>query len=194
MASILIEIARRRQRPGSGSTRSGPGLVSYSMNIRAILSVPFAIIGGQATKAYMPARNTLDWDILVHLDDLDAARSELESAGAESFTILTIPGFSCRLDNGEMLDVIASNAVWVPAALAHPRHDESGQPILALPYLVLLKLTASRVQDLADVSRMLACAAPAVADECRTVIGTYLPDATSDLQSLLELGRLEHGG
>ena len=33
-----------------------------------------------------------------------------------------------------------------------------GLPIIDLPYLVLMKLSASRTQDLADISRMLGLA------------------------------------
>ena len=191
MSRLLIEIARRRQRPGSGSIPGGPEPLSFTMDFRTLLSVPFTIIGGQATKAYMPPRNTLDWDLLVHADNLAQARSDLERAGAHSFAALTIPGFSCRLATGDALDVIASDAPWLATALARPNHDQSGQPILALPFLVLMKLTSARVQDLADVSRMLACAAPAAVADCRTTIAAHLPDALDDLQSLLDLGRLE---
>lgn len=161
------------------------------MDFRTLLSVPFAIIGGQATKAYMPPRTTLDWNLLVHTDDLAQARSDLERAGSQSFAALTIPGFSCRLADGNALDVIASDAPWVATALARPNRDQSGQPVLALPFLVLMKLTSARVQDLADVSRMLACASPAAVADCQTTIAAHLPDALDDLQSLLDLGRLE---
>jgi hypothetical protein len=193
MARLLIEIARRRQRPGSGSAPAAPTPPTFAVNLRHVLSTPFAVIGGQATKAYMPARHTLDWDVLVHADDLPRARADLERANAHSFVALTIPGFSCRLATGEALDVIACNAPWVADALAHPNRDESGEPILRLPYLVLMKLVSARVQDLADISRMLAWAEAAVLADCRSVVAAHLPDAGGDLESLLELGRLEHG-
>ncbi len=194
MPNPLIEIALRRQRPGSGSRLVGPGPIAFDMNLRAMISVPFAIIGGQATKAYMPPRSTLDWDVLVHRDDLDQAQADLQQGHAHTFASLTIPGFTCVLGGGELLDVIAGEAEWVADALAHPNHDETGQPLLALPWLILLKLQAARVQDLADVSRMLAWAKAADLDLARSAIGNFLPDASADFESLLELGRLERKG
>ena len=64
-------------------------------------------------------------------------------------------------------------------------------PVLPLSYLVLTKLLASRVQDIADVTRMLRVATAKQLDEVRDVVARHLPDASEDLESLLELGKLE---
>ena len=66
-------------------------------------------------------------------------------------------------------------------------------PIIALPYLILMKLSASRTQDLADVSRMLDLAEEKELGEIRKIVKTYLPTAEEDLESLIALGKLEIG-
>ena len=191
----LVAMARRRQRPGAGSIVREPETPYFSVDFTGMFSVPFAVVGGQATKAYMPARHTLDWDVLVHRDDLDRARRDLESAGAHSFRSLTIPRFSCRLAGGEPVDVVSGEAGWVAGALGRPNRAEAGgQPVLGLPYLVLMKMESGRVQDLADVSRMLGCAADETFDVVRSVVVRWLPDALDDLESLWELGKMERDG
>ncbi len=120
-----------------------------------IFTIPYAIIGGQATKFYMPERHTLDWDILVATEDLEQARKEAAPAGATSVRPRSIPGFSCVLCEGVRLDVIAEASDWVAAALEQARTSQTNDPVLSLEWLVLLKLTSARVQDLADISRMM---------------------------------------
>jgi hypothetical protein len=68
-----------------------------------------------------------------------------------------------------------------------------GQPYVTLPFLVLMKLAASRVQDLADVSRMMGLAdADAIADT-RALVARCRPADAEDLESLIRLGRIESG-
>jgi len=192
MSSILIDIARRRQRPGSGSiltiTNSNPAEMFHE-----IFSVPYALIGGQATKFYMPERTTLDWDVLVHASDVDQAREEVITAGAIALRPLTIPGFTCRLPDAVTLDVISEDADWVSMALAEAKDANSGDhdPVLALKWLVLLKLQAGRVQDLADISRMMGCASDQDIEATQTVVSQWLEDASEDLASLIHLGKME---
>ena len=82
---------------------------------------------------------------------------------------------------------------WVDAALSKPNYSPDKMPVIALPYLVLMKLSASRTQDLADVSRMLGLASEKDLSEVRQVIALYLSTATEDLDSLIALGKLEIG-
>ena len=78
---------------------------------------------------------------------------------------------------------------WVSAALqqATGNLDAQGLPILPLPYLVVMKLQASRVQDLADLARMLGAAASEALDEVRGVARDYAPEDAADLETLLTL-------
>lgn len=64
-------------------------------------------------------------------------------------------------------------------------------PVLGLPYLVLMKLTAMRSQDWADVSRMLGLATEADLEEVRDVVRRYSPEDVEDLEALIMLGRRE---
>jgi hypothetical protein len=54
-----------------------------------------------------------------------------------------------------------------------------------------MKLTAQRVQDWADVSRMLGWAADADLDAVRAVVARYSPEDLADLEALIFLGRQE---
>ena len=71
---------------------------------------------------------------------------------------------------------------------------EGASPVLTLPYLVLMKLEAGRIQDIGDISRMLGFASDESLTEVREVVGRYSTDATEDLESLIVLGKLEHEG
>jgi hypothetical protein len=194
MSSILIDIARRRQRPGSGSILEITKSCGTNM-LNNILSVPYAIIGGQATKSYMPERTTLDWDVLVHASDVDQAREEVMSAGAIAIRPLTIPGFTCRLPDSVPLDVISEDADWVGKALAEAKEESADDhdPVLGLKWLVLLKLKAGRVQDLADISRMMGFASDQDIKATEAVVSQWLEDASEDLASLVQLGQMERG-
>ncbi len=64
-----IEMACRLAKPGSGSSRDmlRERRTDYgTVDIRKFMgSVPFVIVGGLATRLYMPERTTLDMDVLV---------------------------------------------------------------------------------------------------------------------------------
>jgi hypothetical protein len=87
---------------------------------------------------------------------------------------------------------------WAGAALAAAMADRDAAldlPVLGLPYLVLLKLRAGRPQDLADVSRMMGCASDAAVDGVWTVVARFgSREDAEDLEQIVVLGRLEHGG
>ncbi len=76
-------------------------------------------------------------------------------------------------------------------AFSHTRSDPAGFPVLDLPYLVLMKLASSRLQDLSDIARLLGLASEADLERVRAVVSRYLPDARDDLESLVYLGKLE---
>jgi hypothetical protein len=60
-----------------------------------------------------------------------------------------------------------------------------------MPYLVLMKFQAGRVQDIADVTRMLGQADAQALDAVRALF--HPPADLSDLESLITLGKLEIG-
>jgi hypothetical protein len=192
---ILIDIARRRIQPGTGSApeflRRRTAMNPWP-DLRPVLTgIPWAVVGGVATRAYMPERATKGLDILVRLQDEAEVQARLAAAGHKIVSRLAVPGFLVRAPDGAEIDVILGSYPWLSEALAHLRYDPAGYPVLDLPYLVLMKLAASRVQDTADLSRMLGLASDAQLTRVRRVVARYAPHDLADLESLLYLGRVE---
>ena len=161
-------------------------------DLRPVLrDIPWAVVGDVATRAYMPERVTKDMDILVRHDDGDEVWERLEAAGYKFITPLAVPGFLVRSLEGIEVDVILGDYPWLEEALAHLRQDPAGFPVLDLPYLVVMKLDASRVQDTADLSRMMGLASDEELERVRTVVARHAPDAAEDMESLIYLGKVE---
>jgi hypothetical protein len=155
------------------------------------VQTPFVIVGGIATALYMPQRVTLDLDILVVLAEAPRLHQELSQLGYVLERRLSIGGTGWRGPDGSVLDVLELDEPWVRAAVQSPNISPTGEPVVALPYLVLMKLAASRPQDLADLSRMLGQADAGVLDQVRTTVRTYRPEDVEDVESLIALGQLE---
>ena len=161
-------------------------------DLRPVLTgIPWAVVGGVATRAYMPERATRDLDILVRLQDEVAVQARLVAVGYKIVSRLAVPGFLVRAPDGAEIDVILGSYPWLAEALKHVRYDPAGYPVLDLPYLVIMKLAASRVQDTADLSRMLGLASDSELGRVRRVVARYAPDDVADLESLIYLGRFE---
>jgi len=162
-------------------------------DLRPVLQgIDWVIIGGVATRAYMPERMTQDMDILVHQKNGDATIAELEKVGFQIIAPLAIPGYSMSSPEGIEVDVIFRNDPWLKEALAQPARDPAGYPVIRLPYLILLKMAAQRTQDWADVSRMLGLASDSELDAVRAVVAQYTPEDSEDLESLIFIGKQEH--
>ncbi len=193
---ILIDIARRRQRPGTGSLVAA---MERSSTVRwpdlgtTLFGIPWAVAGAMAARRYMPERATADIDVVVPVTYAEAARRRLEEAGYVRLGELAIGGTAWRSPTGAVVGLIEGAESWWPLAIAEAQRnrDAQGFPILTLPYLTLMKLLASRVQDLADVSRMLGLASDADLDRVRSTVREHAPDLADDLESLIALGRLE---
>ncbi len=163
-------------------------------DLRPILQgIPWCIVGGVATRAYMPERATKDLDILVRATDSRAVRERLEAADYRYVSSLTAPGFLMHSPEGVEIDVILGESPWLDEALAHPHEDPAGYPVLDLPYLVLMKIAVSRTQDVADLSRMLGLASEEELARVRAVIARYAPGEAEDVESLIYLGQVETG-
>ncbi|MGH7433280.1 MAG: hypothetical protein ACREJL_05960 [Candidatus Methylomirabilales bacterium] len=153
----------------------------------------WAVVGAVATRAYMPERSTQDLGILVTPEVAHEVRGRLERAQFEKVQEPAIGGATWRSPSGRLVGVIESRAAWVPEALQHLGRDPQGLPVLALPYLVLMKVESGRAQDLADAARMLGLASEELRQETRRVFQRHAPDALEDLESLIILGKLEIG-
>ena len=194
---LYIEIALRRCRPGSGSSLEFLRKRTWNRavtNIKAIIkTTPFVVIGGIATRLYMPERMTEKIEILVLTEDADNIYRELAEAGSMKVGELSIGGSSWQLPDGSILDVLESQQPWVGVAIANPNIAPDNLPIIGLPYLILMKLQASRGIDMGDLTRMLGGADKTALELVRKIVKTYLPDAVEDLESLIVLGKLEMG-
>jgi hypothetical protein len=192
---FMIEMVLRRVKPGTGSgvefMRRRTAMNPWP-DLRPILKgIDWAIIGGVATRAYMPERMTKDLDIIVHKNDGEAVVKKLEGARYQLVSQLAIPGYLLRSPEGIEVDVVLGDQPWLKNALAQPANDPAGYPVLELPYLILLKLTAQRAQDWADVSRILGWASDAELDAVRAAIARYTPEDSEDLESLIFIGKKE---
>lgn len=191
-----LALALRRARPGSGSarefllTRTWEGLPPVSIDL-ARLSTSYVIVGAVATALYMPQRFTYDLDLLVVSDDAPTLHRELLALGCSRTGTLSIGRTSWVAADGGRLDVIESSEPWVRDAISNASRAPDGSAVIPLPYLVLMKLAASRAQDVADLTRMLGQADDAALDEVRSVVEGYRPEDREDVESLIALGRLE---
>jgi hypothetical protein len=193
---FMIDMVKRNGKPGTGSShefmRRRTAMNPWP-DLRPILKgIEWAIVGGVATRSYMPERMTKDLDILVHQNDKDTVLARLQQAGYQMIEHLAIPGYSLRSPEGIEVDVLFSDDTWLQDALRQPVLDPAGYPVISLPYLILLKMGAQRTQDWADVSRMLGLATDAELDAVRAVVARYTPDDSEDLESLIFIGKQEH--
>ena len=153
----------------------------------------WATVGAAATRLYMPERMTQDLDIIVQTTDAAAVRQKLTAAGFRYSGELTIAGSSWTAPDGATIDVLEGAEPWWAQAIVAAQHnrDAQGLPVLPLSYLVLMKFQAGRVQDLADITRMLGQAREEELAAVRQLFASLLPDDMADLESLIALGQLE---
>ena len=193
----LIAIARRRQRPGSGSSleflRRRTAEMQWPDLTPVLQDILWAAIGAVATRAYMPERVTRDLDAAIRAEDAPRARERLQQAGWRHVGELSVGGSRWADPTGQEVDIVELADGWTEEAiaLAQANRDQQGLPILPLPYLVLTKLRAGRVQDVADISRMLGQATEEQLQAVRDVVATYSPEDLEDVESLAALGRRE---
>ena len=192
-----IDLAKRRVRPGTGSSQTLLASRTWQgknpMELLTIFrKIPFVVVGGVATRLYMPERTTRDIDILVLAADRQGCEEELLEAGCKKLGELSIGGGAWALPDGTELDVIFSDEPWAQEALSHPVVDEHGIPAIALPYLVVMKLHSGRVQDIADITRMLGAADEAHLQQVRQAVAAFMPDALEDIESMIVLGKMEY--
>ena len=192
-----INLAKRRVRPGSGSSKMLlASRISSGKSPMVLATIfkktSFVVVGGLATRLYMPERMTQDIDILVLAADRQVCEEELLDAGCKKLGELSIGGVTWALPDGTELDVIFSDEPWAREALAHPIVDENGIPTISLPYLVVMKLYSGRVQDIADITRMLGAANEEQLQQVRQVVAEFMPDALEDIESMIILGKMEY--
>lgn len=159
----------------------------------ALGSIPWAVIGAVATRMYMPERATGDLDVAVLVEDAPQVYRRLGKLGWRRTGELTIGGTHWLSLSGQEVDIVEFSQPWAAEALeaAQDNRDAQGLPVVPLPYLVLTKLLSGRVQDLADLSRMLGQASEEQLAAVWVAIKQHAPDDAEDLEALIELGRRE---
>jgi hypothetical protein len=192
---FLIQMALRRVKPGTGSApefmRERTAMHTWP-DLREILEgIDWVIIGGVATRAYMPERMTKDLDILVRKSDGEAVIERLKKAGYKLVSRLAVEGYLMRSPQGVDVDVLFGKYPWLDEALANPERDPAGYPVITLPYLIVLKLVANRLRDMSDLAIMLGWADEEALNKIREVVRRYLPNEKDDLESMIFLGQHE---
>ncbi len=194
-----IAMVRKRQRPGSGShpefLKGRSARVAWPDLSGILVPIPWCVVGAVATRHYMPERATVDLDVAVAIADAAAAEERLRSAGFVLVGRLSIGGSSWRTPDGGMIDLLVLRESWAREALADAQgnRDLQGLPISPLPYLVIMKLDASRHQDVADLARMLGQATEEQLSEVRAAVRRWRPDDLEDLEAIIASGRWETG-
>lgn len=158
---------------------------------RVLGDLPWAIVGGVATRAYMAERMTHDLDVIVRHVDGEAAVARMRNAGYAFVGELSIPGQTLRSPEGKEVDVLFGDQPWLDEALEATERDPAGLPVLGLPFLVVLKLKSARTQPWVDVSRMVGQASDGRLAMVRDVVQRWSPDDVEDLEALIYLGQQE---
>ena len=196
----ILKMALRRAKPGTGSSNEfldRRTAMQPVPDLSAILgTIPWALVGGIAIRAYMPERTTLDVDIMIREIDEARARAAFLNASYIITEQISIGGFSIRRANEENtppVDVLISNDPWFQEALLHPGHDAAGLPVMPRPYLMLLKMDAGLSQDLADVQRMLRDTPTSERLSTHALLARHAPEMVEDYDALIQLADIEFG-
>lgn len=198
-----IGLALRRAQPGAGSDLEAmlwipPAMRPWWRRADADLrSVPHAVVGGVAAIHYMPPRETQDVDFAVAIADRDAAEGTLAEKGyrrGRSLFAGQLVGRHFTSSDGHPVDLIYLPPRCAPAIASAQRNRIDGLPVATLPWLVYLKLDAGRLQDTADLGRMLGHQdAATLARVRRRVREMGSAQDLEDLDQIIELGRREYG-
>jgi hypothetical protein len=159
-----------------------------------------AVVGGVATRAYSPERVTQDLDILVDHARYRDAVLRLQAIGWHRDAELTFPNTMLGLygstwsKDGRTVDLMATEQAWADEALAEEAYDQTRLRIVAMAYLVLMKIDSARGIDQGDLTRMLGRAsASEVERTVRTVERHHRdPHAAEDVRRYATLGAMEY--
>jgi hypothetical protein len=194
---LYINISKRKLRAGTGSSREFLARRTTDLILTdltgTLAPIQFAVVGGVATRLYMPERVTKDIDVVIVITNSKEARKKLKQAGLTFCAELSlVRGSTWLAPNQQEIVVLEGEDKWWPEAVAQAQTNRDGQglPILPLPYLVLMKYQAGRAQDLADIERMVGQAKEGDLKAIRAFFKKYAPEDLADLESLIELGKL----
>jgi hypothetical protein len=172
--------------------RLNPMLLS-STALKSLLpqNLRYVIVGGMAAAYYQPARFTEDIDLMVLAEVSTTVEQALSQAGWIQLGIISFGGSSWQSPNSELIDLLhAPDQSWVSAALDFPITTPEGLPVIDLPYLLILKLAATRAVDISDIVGMLQQANEPEKQRIRQVIATHRNDLLEDFDQFEAIAQL----
>ena len=169
--------------------------------MKSLDGLPYCVVGGQATRYYMPERTTVDTDYIIAPAAFDLAILRLEADGfVTDGRDLLFPDSRLGLRGqrfareSTVVNLITSGQDWLREATADPARPGGGEePVVTLPFLILMKLDASRSVDQGDLTRVLGLADEKTLAATRDVVRRYLPSDLDDLGQYIAIGKLEMG-
>jgi hypothetical protein len=172
--------------------RLNPMLVSAD-KLKSLLpdGLRYVVVGGVASAHYQPARFTEDIDLMVLAEDAAVVEHTLQLAGWSQLGIISFDSSSWRSTEGKLINLLhAPEQSWVTAALDTPIETLEGLQIIDLPYLIILKLSATRAVDIGDIVGMLQHATEDETVRIRQAIETHRSDLLEDFEQFNEIARL----
>ncbi|MEL7360178.1 MAG: hypothetical protein AAFN40_27060 [Cyanobacteria bacterium J06560_6] len=169
-----------------------PMLLS-AKKLRSLLlkDLRYVVVGGIASAQYQPARFTKSVELMVLSEESTTVEQALRSAGWAQLGVISFGGSSWQSQNGELIDLLhAPDQSWVTAALNAPVMTPEGLPIIDLPYLLILKLSATRAVDISDIVGMLQHASDAEKQRIRQTIETHRSDLLEDFDQFNAIAQL----
>jgi hypothetical protein len=172
--------------------RLNPMLLSTA-TLKSLLpkDLRYVIVGGMAAAYYQPARFTEDIDLMVLTEASAMVEQALSQAGWMQLGIISFGGSSWQSPDGELIDLLhAPDQSWVSAALDFPIKTPEGLSVIDLPYLLILKLAATRAVDISDIVGMLQQANEPEKQRIRQIIATHRRDLLEDFEQFEAIAQL----
>ncbi|MCI0397595.1 MAG: hypothetical protein L0332_19935 [Chloroflexi bacterium] len=101
------------------------------------------------------------------------------------------PAIAEIAEEGEMTPRQRRHSLIEMARRRVQHSDPAGYSVIALPYLVLLKLAANRGRDIGDLTTILGWASESDLAQVYQVVARYSPEDVGDLESLIFIGQKE---
>ncbi len=161
--------------------------------LKSLLSsgLRYVVVGGMASAHYQPARFTEDVALMVLAEDAITVEKSLRRDGWTRLGVVSFGGSSWQSDKGELIDLLhAPDQAWVTAALDSPIKTSASLQIIDLPYLIILKLSATRAVDISDIVGMLQHANNAEKQRVRQAIERCRHDLLEDFDQFRAIAQL----
>lgn len=193
LRKFMIQRMMTHQKPGSGSTwnrkedkkMAANRLLEWEWIENVLSELSHVIVEGMAVNQFAPPRATEDLDIALAVDDAQTAVSLLGQQGFKVVGELSIGGWTLQRETMS-LDILELDEPWLGEALQRPCRI-GPFPVLDLPYLILMKMAASRGTDIGDIQRMLHGADELQRQQVRDVFRRFASQDLEDVEQLIVL-------